>query len=295
MQSDASKPTGELESNEEMMAHYMDDAPAIVPQDAPFAANAFAVSSLIDEGPIQPTRSKALRVAGFNAAVISSSLTLFFCASAAAAFLRAGPAKSTPIYLLSALPGLWDGYQWLVGAFPVVTKAMLTGVTYVVGDMLAQVVQIRRTAAITVGRSRAPRHSSSLLLMDPWRYLRSGLAGLVLLGPFAHFYYEGVAHFLDHWPVPLKILLDQTIYLASYNTVYYLVLGLLAGRHLRQVVSVYRIQFFKLIRAGWKIWPAIGIITYNFIPTEHRVLFVDAVEVAYCAVLSTLSNESPDH
>jgi len=41
------------------------------------------------------------------------------------------------------------------------------------------------------------------------------------------------------------------------------------------------------------LWLAVvGIITYNYIPTEHRVLFVDLVEIVYSAVLSTLTSDA---
>ncbi|KAL1508078.1 hypothetical protein AB1Y20_007672 [Prymnesium parvum] len=210
-----------------------------------------------------------------------------------AAFMHAGPGLSLPAYLGAIGPGIWAAYQKMVFSFPVVTKSIITGITYVIGDMLAQVVQIRSTKAITVKLSRVPRNSEPLLLMDPWRYIRSGLVGLILLGPLAHYYYEFVAIYCESWAFPFKIALDQTLYLAFYNTVYYLVLGVLAGRSLVDVAYVYKAQFMNLLVAGWKLWPAVGVITYNFIPTEHRVLFVDAIEIAYSAVLSTLSNDDP--
>ena len=45
----------------------------------------------------------------------------------------------------------------------------------------------------------------------------------------------------------------------------------------------YSAQFWRLLRAGWKLWPFVGVITYTYVPTAHRVLFVDLVEIAYSA------------
>jgi len=45
-----------------------------------------------------------------------------------------------------------------------------------------------------------------------------------------------------------------------------------------------------LITAGWKLWPLVGIVTYTLIPSEHRVLWIDAIEVFYSAILSTVAN-----
>ena len=38
-------------------------------------------------------------------------------------------------------------------------------------------------------------------------------------------------------------------------------------------------MFWQLLRAGWRLWPFVGVITYTIIPTAHRVLFVDLVGV----------------
>ena len=101
-----------------------------------------------------------------------------------------------------------------------------------------------------------------------------------------------MAESLGHWPTLWKIALDQTLYLAFYNSVYYLTLGRLAGRPLAQVVKQYSEQFWQLLRAGWRLWPFVGVVTYTIVPTAHRVLFVDVVEIAYSAILSRLTTES---
>lgn len=39
--------------------------------------------------------------------------------------------------------------------------------------------------------------------------------------------------------------------------------------------------------AGWRFWPLAHAITYSIIPLHLRVLWVDALEVAWVAILST--------
>ena len=106
--------------------------------------------------------------------------------------------------------------------------------------------------------------------MDQRRYLRSGLIGFFPLGPLAHVYYEFVGGSLDHWPTACKIALDQTLYLAFYNTVYFLGLGVLAGRPAMAVLRQYRGVWWSLLTAGWQIWPWVGIVTYSYIPQVRR-------------------------
>ena len=106
--------------------------------------------------------------------------------------------------------------------------------------------------------------------MDQRRYLRSGLVGVFPLGPLAHTYYELVGSWLGHWPTACKIALDQTLYLATYNSVYFLGLGVLAGRPARAVLQQYRGVWWTLLTAGWQIWPWVGIVTYSYVPQVRR-------------------------
>merc|ERR1712046_61990 len=89
----------------------------------------------------------------------------------------------------------------------------------------------------------------------------------------------------------MGILVDQTAYLAVYNSVYYISLGMLAGEGVAAVKKLIR-DFWPMQTAGWKLWPFIGLITYNFIPIQNRVLFIDVVEIFYSAILSLVANNS---
>jgi len=186
--------------------------------------------------------------ASLNAALLGSAGAGVIIGLCSAAYSHAGPGKELSSYTHSLLPGIWSAYQGSVSAYPVVTKAALTGVTYVLGDMLAQAVELRHAnredgpAEERQLLAKASRRRGLLLQMDPSRYMRSGLIGLLLLGPLAHYYYAFVAAHLARWPLPCKIGLDQTLYLSLYNTVYYVSLGVLSCRPVRDVARVYQTQ-----------------------------------------------------
>jgi protein Mpv17 len=171
----------------------------------------------------------------------------------------------------------WRAYEGAVSADPVPIKAALTGATYFVGDWLAQTLELKQKA-------RSWRDA------DRPRIAKNALVGLLLLGPLAHFYYDFVTDCLDGWPIPAKIALDQTVYLGLYNTLYCVALGALGGRGWEDIVEEARTTFIPLITAGWKLWPLVGIVTYTLIPPEHRVLWIDAIEVFYSVILSTIAN-----
>jgi len=264
---------------------FVDDA--LLPSEALLTASLVAIPALIDDDLLDLPNP---RYASHNAAVLlgAAGTTALLITASAIDYAVPGMPLATVVRHLPL--AVWAAYIRAVTAYPVIVKSALTGVTYVIGDMIAQVVQQQQQI---VQLELAPRSlRDNLLRMDLWRYLRSGAAGLLFLGPLAHFYYEFVAESLGAWPAVAKVALDQTLYLSLYNTVYYLVLGWLAGRPLVEVATQYTKQFWQLLSAGWKLWPFVGVITYTLIPTAHRVLFVDVIEVAYSAILSRLTTEA---
>ena len=42
-----------------------------------------------------------------------------------------------------------------------------------------------------------------------------------------------------------------------------------------------------LIVSGLKLWPAAHMVTYGLIPVEHRLLWVDLVEILWVTILAT--------
>jgi len=282
--SDDSLLSDECEASDEQ-AELADEA--LLPSEL-LTADSVAVPALLEDNLLDLPNP---RYASQNAAVLitAASSAVLVVAMSVAEF---APPGTSILGLLRRLPlSLWASYLRAVAAYPVAVKAALTGVTYVIGDMIAQVVQQQQQI---LQLQLAPRSlRDSLLRMDVWRYARAGLAGVVFLGPLAHVYYDLVAHFCAGWPTLAKVALDQTLYLALYNSIYYLTLGRLAGRPLLEVARQYSAQFWRLLRAGWKLWPFVGVITYTYVPTAHRVLFVDLVEIAYSAILSTMTTDTP--
>lgn len=174
----------------------------------------------------------------------------------------------------------WRSYEDAVVADPVPIKAAITGGSYLIGDWLAQANTLQQSG-------------KSWLDADRPRLFRATAVGLVLLGPLAHFYYDFVGT-LESWPILSKILLDQTAYLAFYNTVYYVALTVLAGKSFGEAVEEYKGSFWLLLTSGWKLWPLVGIVTYTLIPQQNRVLWIDGIEIIYSALLSTLANKEEE-
>lgn len=171
-----------------------------------------------------------------------------------------------------------------MAANPILVKASISGFVYGLGDWFAQGVE-------TKGR---------LFQFDRKRLLCSSLAGFIGHGPLSHFYYI----VLDELTIPLhltgannalfKVLIDQTIWSATWNSIYYFLIGVLRFDSMQTIRATVRTNFLPVIIAGWKLWPFAHCITYGLIPQEHRLLFVDAVEIVWVMLLSFYGNKKED-
>jgi len=180
---------------------------------------------------------------------------------------------------------IWAFYNNSMDAHPLLVPAVITGVTYVIADWISQTYEGRFA-----------------LDFDLKRLIRAAAIGFFLLGPMAHFYYVYQDVFFNWleggvkrtWDVPAHIALDQTAYAAVYNVVFYMAVGLGRGDNPVAVTEDIKANFVRLMKAGWKLWPFVHIITYAVIPPQHKVLWVDCVEIVWATILCLVVNEKRD-
>ncbi|KAL2620548.1 hypothetical protein R1flu_000753 [Riccia fluitans] len=174
----------------------------------------------------------------------------------------------------------WFAYEELLQTHPVLAKMAISGTVYSLGDWIAQCVE-----------GKGP------LEFNRTRMLRSGLVGFGLHGSLSHFYYhfcEWLFPFQGWWVVPLKVAFDQTIWSGFWNSIYFIMVGLLRFESPRTILKELKETFFPLLTAGWKLWPFAHIITYGFIPLEQRLLWVDMVEIVWVTILAMYSNQNSE-
>jgi len=171
-------------------------------------------------------------------------------------------------------------YQECLEKHPLLTPMLITGATYYLADWIAQTYE-----------------GNALLEFNTARLLRSTLTGLLVLGPLAHTYYTQQDQLFDvYFPAggygveAAKIAIDQTFYCFFYNMLYYVSTGMLKGHSLGRTLTDFKAAAWRLQKAGWRLWPFVGLITHTIIPTQHKVLFVDAVEVIWVTYLSLSAN-----
>ncbi|KAI3765610.1 hypothetical protein L2E82_15649 [Cichorium intybus] len=174
----------------------------------------------------------------------------------------------------------WFAYEEALKENPVFAKMVISGVVYSLGDWIAQCFE-----------------GKPLFEFDRSRLFRSGLVGFTLHGSLSHFYYqfcEALIPWKDWWVVPAKIAFDQTVWSAIWNSIYFVVLGLLRFESPTNISNELKATFVPMLTAGWKLWPFAHLITYGVVPVEQRLLWVDCVELVWVTILSTYSNEKSE-
>ncbi|KAJ0883589.1 hypothetical protein HanPSC8_Chr10g0423341 [Helianthus annuus] len=174
----------------------------------------------------------------------------------------------------------WIAYEEALKENPVLAKMVISGIVYSLGDWIAQCYE-----------------GKPLFEFDRSRLFRSGLVGFTLHGSLSHYYYqlcEALIPFKDWWVVPAKIAFDQTVWSAVWNSIYFVVLGLLRFESPANIFNELKTTFLPLLTAGWKLWPFAHLVTYGLIPVEQRLLWVDCVELVWVTILSTYSNEKSE-
>ncbi|XP_061337627.1 protein SYM1-like [Gastrolobium bilobum] len=174
----------------------------------------------------------------------------------------------------------WIAYEQALKANPVLAKMAISGVVYSIGDWIAQCYE-----------------GKPIFEFDRTRLFRSGLVGFTLHGSLSHYYYqlcEALFPFKEWWVVPAKVAFDQTVWAAIWNSIYFVVLGLLRLEPLTNIYAELKSTFLPMLTAGWKLWPFAHLITYGVVPVEQRLLWVDCVELIWVTILSTYSNEKSE-
>eukprot|EP00977_Amphora_coffeiformis_P009976 scaffold2335_cov175-Amphora_coffeaeformis.AAC.3 len=174
---------------------------------------------------------------------------------------------------------LWHAYQHSLESHPIYTKAATSATVYAFGDVLAQ-----RTAS-------GNDHGATL---DVPRVLRSLVAGGLGHGPLSHLYYDlsedlfgHVLHWTAWWSTIPKIIVDQTLFGPFWNNTYLLMIGLMQGHSFRKIFHEMKTTTIPLVLSGLKLWPAVHVVTYGFMPVPYRLVWVDAVEVLWVSILAT--------
>lgn len=142
-----------------------------------------------------------------------------------------------------------------------------------VGDLLAQY------RLIATRRSSPSPRAASPVGYDLVRTLRF-VALSVIFSPTVHFWYVFLERFFGKSPMWLKLALDQLAFTPPWFLAYFVVLSLLEGRP-RAISERLWKDFWPCLVASWKLWPAVQLVTFQFIPVHLWTVFGNLVGLAW--------------
>lgn len=174
----------------------------------------------------------------------------------------------------------WRNYENSLANSPIWTKTTINVIIYLLGDWLSQTVFNKK----------------DILDFDPIRTFKNGFIGMCF-GPLVAEYYE-----FSDWILPVdvgmnrlyKIFMDQTVYLGVKCSIYIAAVALLNGEGFRTAKQNVDERIKPVMLTAWKFWPFVHCITYGFIPAQHRILWVNSVDLVWNAILAALSRGEND-
>lgn len=176
---------------------------------------------------------------------------------------------------------LWPTYLDLLSTAPLTTKAITAGVIIGSGDAAAQVLETRESDAE----------------FDPMRALRWAFFGLVLQGPWNHFFYQILDSALPPTPDPFtlttleKVGIDQFIQAPIFTMIILIFFAVVEGKGITFAKNQIQNDLGGILLKNWAVFLPATVINLAFCPPELRVLFLNCVFFCWVVYLSLFLNE----
>lgn len=166
-------------------------------------------------------------------------------------------------------------YEGWLAKKPILTKALTSAVGFALGDILAQCF---------LGGDAA---------FDWARFARVTSFGFVLHGTTGHVWYGKLDQLLpgtEAWKVAVKVAADQVLWAPIFTAMYFSYLGLAEGRSMDYIKAKIQNDTMAGVTASWKVWPIVHAVSFRFVPTELRILYINSIQIFYNIFLSVLGN-----
>jgi protein Mpv17 len=170
-----------------------------------------------------------------------------------------------------AVPG-WAAYNEALDTNPLTAKACTSLVGWFLGDLLAQLFIVKAG-------------------LDVKRLITLSAFGFLYHGPSGHYFYnwlDSKVQGTDGVAVATKVAIDQVIWCPLFMTVFFTYLGLCAGDSFGTIGNKIKNDLFTACQGSWKVWPFVHAVNFKFISTKHRLVFINAIQIAFNMFLSLL-------
>ncbi|CAH1773320.1 unnamed protein product [Owenia fusiformis] len=178
------------------------------------------------------------------------------------------------------MSGIWRGYIRLLEKRPLITTALQTGAIMATGDAIAQKL-IERKPQLEIKRSA-----------------RFFCFGAFFGGPVLRGWYGVLDKVVKPKNANLaalgKVSFDQLFFAPCFLTAFLGIMGLAKGDSTEDIKQKYKQNFVDILIANYKLWPAVQLVNFYFVPLQHRVMVVNFTALFWNTYLAWKSERDID-
>lgn len=126
------------------------------------------------------------------------------------------------------------------------------------------------------------------------RFITLSIFGFLYHGPSGHYFYNWLDRQIEGKEakhIAAKVAFDQIVWCPVFMTVFFTYLGLVNGDSMGMIVDKVKSDLFSAVQGSWKVWPLVHAVNFKFISTKHRLVFINAVQVAFNMFLSLIGTK----
>ncbi|ODQ51159.1 hypothetical protein SAICODRAFT_60399 [Saitoella complicata NRRL Y-17804] len=91
-----------------------------------------------------------------------------------------------------------------------------------------------------------------------------------------------------------RVGLDQTIFAPFAIGNFFVSQSLLEGRSFPEIKEKLEASYYTALQNNWKVWPMVQVVNFSIVPTQHRLLVVNTVSVAWNSYLSYMNTQGDE-
>ncbi|XP_074652834.1 peroxisomal membrane protein 2-like [Tubulanus polymorphus] len=159
-------------------------------------------------------------------------------------------------------------YSYWLQENPVLTKSVSSATIAAVGDLIAQIIAIKKNR-----RSFKIRSTAAFAIF-----------GFSVTGPLIHQFYIWLDQLVPKrtkYSSVLRVLIDRMIFAPPYLLLFFYIVAVLEGHSSKYAIRKIKDTFWTALKMNWKIWTVFQYVNVNYIPQQYRVLFASMVSLVW--------------
>lgn len=191
------------------------------------------------------------------------------------------PVQSLPVRDARQQYRLLQQYLLLLKKYPILTKAVTSGILSALGNLLSQTLEARKKAQ-SGAQSRE---------VDAAAAARYAVYGLFITGPVSHYFYQLMEVWMpttDPYCIVKRLMLDRLIFAPGFLLLFYFVMNILEAKGWDEFENKMRKSYWTALKMNWKVWTPFQFVNINFVPVQYRVLFANMVALFWYAYLASV-------